>query len=230
MNKQEQNQNADGAANKNRVTWQTITETMADPGFTPEQLPELWRQALKPGETAMPEKLRGRWRHGIDVMYQRCETYPQHTKLMSVIDGMPAEASGGANWFAIQAHDLLRQATPLQLQEALEHERQIHPTGRRVVSSHILTWAVIEQLTGPVIEQLSWNSGVASWVSKPGTGPTFRDRWQHIGEYIQNHLLDGNKDAWAVFYGIIDTGSNIGDAAELAKTIEQQTQPFPKKA
>ena len=69
------------------------------------------------------------------------------------------------------------------------------------------------QLTGPVIEKLLWSAVFDLW---PVT-PEDRDQWGHVREHIQQEMLDGNDDAWAVFRGIAET-------AVLAVAIAQQNR------
>ena len=221
MHKPNQQQDPAGdAANQAEtvLTLQAITETMEHPEFTPEQLPALWQQAIEPGDM-LAERV-GAWKHGIETMYRRCETYPQYTKIAVILAGIPRGAWHDTGWDVAQAHNLLRRATPEQLQQALEHEQQ-HPEEQWSVSNHILTWANIEQLTGQVIKQLEWNSGITAWATTPEDGTTGHDRWRHISEHIQQQLLGGNKNAWTVFHGIVGPGTRIGAAAELANAIEQ---------
>ena len=230
MNKPEpEQQNPDGGVEapdtgqaKPGMTLQAITETMADPEFTAEQLPELWQQLAEDGRAPLSRFPRYRWKRGIEAMYSRCAIYPQYTELVVVLGEMPAEAWHATDQTSKQVHKLLRQATPKQLQQALDYERQ-HPQTMRLVGNHILSWAVIEQLTGPVIEQLGWDDRLADTATRPTASP--RDRWRHIREHIQQDLLDDSSNAWVVLCGIAEPGTPIGIIAELAIAIEQQTRP-----
>ena len=203
----------------NGIALQTITETMEHPGFTAEQLPELWQQVLEPDDY---ERVCA-WNDGTDVMYRRCETYPQHTKIAAVLSGLRF-GWRDADWVVTQGHNLLRQATPEQIREALTWEQQ-HPENPWSVSDHVLEWAAGEQITGPVIEQLEWQDWFQPWTTTPEDGNTDNDRWLHIREHIQQRLLGGDKDAWVVFHGIVEPGTRIGAVAELANSIEQLTAP-----
>ena len=226
MHKPNQQQNPDGDAPlvtnqaKTGLTVQAIWETMKRPECTAEQLPALWQQVMEPGETRLNCDRLDQWLRGIGAMYRRCETYPQHAKIAVVVSGMPNSAWRSDDWIMAQARNLLKQATPEQLQQALACGQQ-HPTGWWQPSDHILTWAAIEQLTGQILEQIDWNSGMAAEVTTPGDETTGHDRWRHIVEQIQQQLLDGDKNSWTVFHGIVEPGNNIGDSAELAKAIEQ---------
>ena len=225
MNKANQKPGSGSAPNTNQadpvLAPQTITDTMENPAFEAEQLPELWQQAMGPDGAALTSERRDLWRHGIETMYRRCETYPQHAKLMVVLAGMLPGAWYDVGLSATQAHGLLKQATPEQIREALTWEQQHRPVGQGSVSNHVLAWAGIDQLTGPVIEQLSWNSGMATRATRPSDGTVAVHRVQRINEQIQNQLLDGDNNAWVVFLGIVEPGTRIGDAAELAKAIAQ---------
>ena len=212
----------DGDQTKHGLTLQTIVETMADPEFTTEQLPELWQQAVEQrGGRCVPE-LRDRWQHGIDGMSRRCTTYLQLVKLGAVVDGMPVGAWYDSGLFAEQARRLVGQATPEQLIQTLETAMQ-HPQTMRLVGNHILSWATAEQLTGPVIEQLGWDDRLADTATRPEPGP--RDRWRHIREHIQQDLLDDSSNAWVVLCGIAEPGTRIGIIAELAIAIEPDNRP-----
>ena len=238
MNKPEQQTDEDDAdprgANQAETgeTLQAITDAMEHPEFDAEQLPALWQQAMEPDDIVFEQvgawnAWLGVWNDRIEAMYRRCATYPQHTKISVVLSGMPPNTWHDTGWDAAQAHDLLRQATPAQLRQALEYERQ-HPKAQWSTSAHIMTWADIEQLTGQIIEQLEWNSVIATRATTPGDEHRRFDRWCHISEHIQQQLLGGDNNAWTVFHGIVEPGTRIGDAVELANTIEQQTPYGPK--
>ena len=220
---------------------ETITETMQHPAFTPEQLPELWQQIETDRQQGIvPDNTRNRWNNGIEAMYRRCETYPQHAKLAVVLSGLPPVTWHNPLPVLHQGHNLLEQATPEQLLQALKHE-QTHPEGWWTASNHILTRATTEQLTGPVIEQLQWEDGILDWATTPkNTAAThnpardparplariqqretaLRSRCRHIVEHIQQHLLAEDSNAWNIFLGIVEPETIIGDTAELAHAIE----------
>ena len=234
MHKPEQQQDPGGdAANQAEtvLTLQAITETREHPEFTPEQLPALWQQAAEPGGTPINRLRRDRWMHGIDAMYRRCETYPQHAKLAAILSGMPNSAWHETGWIVTQADDLAHQATPAQLQQALAHEQQ-HPEEWWLASDHVFACATVEQLTGQVIEQLAWQDWFLTYATTPGLRTMDYDlegarsrRTRHVVEHIQQRLLEGNNNAWTVFLGIVGRGTVIGTAIELANAIEQQNRP-----
>ena len=208
-----------------------MTETMEHPEFNTEQLPELWQQSMGhvvTGTSTCYEL----WNDGIEALYRRCETYPQHAQLARTLSGMPDDAWCDTGKIAAQADDLARQATPTEIQQALVHERQ-HPESWWKASDHILTWATDEQLTGEAIEQLPWNNHLLDYATTAeqlaAMDPAFEQvrsrRRQHIVEHIQQQLLGGNSSAWVVFLGIIEPGTRIGDAAELANAVAQQNGP-----
>ena len=208
---------------KPETTLKAITGTMADHGFTPEQLPELWQQAMEPSGHLSAERQQA-WNDGIKAMYSRCETYTQHTKIAIIQSAMPYSARSQTGWTAAQAHKLLQQATPEQIRQSLAYEQQ-HPGSCWQGSDYILTWANIGQLTGPVIEQLEWNIKLAVWTTAPGDGTTTRGRGRHISEHIQQQLLEGNDNAWNMFLGIVGPGTRIGAAAALAIAVELKNRP-----
>ena len=196
---------------------------MKHPTFTVEQLPELWEQITEPDGTLPSSGHRDRWFDGITVMWQRCETYPQHAELAGTLFGMPNGAWHETERDLAHVDELLQQATSAQLLQAIEHE-QHHPRKRWSISYHILSQAGIAQLTGQVIEQLKWDVAM-TWMAaadsltleKPGN-----EQWRHVSEHVRQHLLDGDNNAWTVFHGIISEGDRIGEAAALAAAIEQQ--------
>ena len=214
----------DGEQTKHGLTLQTIYETMKHPEFAAEQLPELWQQVADPGGTPLTRLRRDRWQHGIEAMYLRCETYPQHTKLAGVLNGLPPDAWHTTGWIMTQGRDLLQQATNGQLLHALAQEQQ-NPPEQQIASYHILMRAGVEQLTRQIVEQLTWrHSEPAAWAAMVENGPD-DDRRRHIAETIQQQLLEDNDNAWPVFLGIIEPGHTIGDTAALAAAIEQQHHP-----
>ena len=227
MNKQNQPQHAAGGVHRcdDQATTQlkqTIAETVEQPEFGPDQLPELWQlveasSLMKDGCITCWQS----WSDEIETLHLRCETYPQHAKLAAVLDGLPAIAWHNPSWAAGIANTLLKQATPAQLQEALAHEQQ-HPNGWWGVSSHILAGATIEQLTGAVIEQLRWSHWMVMVSRGDGWGD---DREHYVVEYIRQQLLGGDANAWTVFCGIAKEGPPIGVAAQIANAVEQQNRP-----
>ena len=241
MHKPNNQADVDGAAPR----LETITATMEDSAFTAEQLPGLWQQieaaGLAGGEPvtralsmddvvwqqieaanrADADPTRSVWRKGIEAMYRRCDTYPQHTQLAITLAAMPADAWHTPGRAVNHAINLLKQATPEQLIQALEHERQ-HPDAWWTVHSHLLIqWHVTaEQLTGPVIEQLLWSDRLHEYATTAEPPNTERDAWRRIIEHIQQQLLGGNENAWDVFLDIADPGTPIGDIAAVAAAIE----------
>ena len=206
----------------------TITETMNDPSFTPEQLPALWQQLE---ETFTGTELFGQsrlcWDAGIETMYRRCETYPQHAAIAAILAGLAPRAWHETGWTVAQGDDLAERATPEQLLETLTNEQNLSKRWWNA-SNHITASATVEQLTGPVIEQLPWNHRYLDnkTADKPGIMDydfeAVRDRRRkHIVEHVQQQLLHGNKHAWETFLGIADNETIIGDTARLAHAIEQ---------
>ena len=222
------------------VVLQALTETMEHPEFTAEQLPELWHQTVgqhdtEPGETPLDRLRRDRWKQGIDAMYRRCATYPQYAQLAVILSAMPNSAWRDTGRIIHQSDELLEQATPTQLRQALIYEQQ-HPEGWWRASDHILASATVEQITGPVVEQLTWHDWFRIYATTPGIrdiDPAFEDsKWRrvrHIVTHIQQQLCGGNDNTWAVFLGIVDRGTVIGETAELANTVEQQTAAAPAR-
>ena len=212
MNKPEQNLGSAGDG----MSTEMITEIMADPAFTAEQLPGLWQQIADPAATLDDSVFCG-WRDGLEALYRACETYPQHTRIVAALDGLPSDARRHDDWIRDQASDLLRCAAPEQLMQALTYEQ--HPDGW-LVSSHILHFATVEQLTGPVIERFRWNPWLTVWVNA-GYGPSQAEpQLRHIVDHIRQRLLAGDRNAWTVFLGIAETGMVIGETAKLAAAIE----------
>ena len=215
----------------------TITESMNDPAFTADQLPALWLRATVIEASELVRRggglvqRRNSWRRGIENLFGRCETYPQHAAIMSILSSMPGDAWHDTEQTAQQGTELAEQATPDDIQHALAYEQQ-HPAGWWRVSDHIIPRATPEQLIGPVIEKLEWNGRFLPIAAarKPPTTETERDRWTRIVEHIQQRLLNGNDNAWAVFQGIVSRGTVIGEAAELANAIEHQRRPGPTTA
>ena len=204
MNKQENH--LDDAGRTNTDLWlDAITETMAEPGFTPEQLPGLWQRAepytLAGTSAGSSADYWDSWRAGVEAMYRRCETYPQVAKLTGVLSGMPRAARHHTDWIRNQTDLLVRCATPEQLRQALAYEHQNHPTAPWPIQNHILHQTCAEQLTGPVIEQLHWEARFL--VGVPGDR-----RWRrnvgHVLGLVQQQLLAGDSNAWDVFCGIAE--------------------------
>ena len=159
-------------------------------------------------------------------MYQRCETYPQHAKLVAVIAGMPKTAWYHTNDAAVHGDDLLKQASTEQLVQALKHEQNHPPESWWKASDHILLQATDKQLTGPVIAQLTWTEYFLG--GEAGPHNMTAGRWQHIIGHVQQNLLEGNNNAWNVFCGIVNDGNAIGDTAKIALAVEHQHRPNPK--
>ena len=206
MNKQPRNDET-GAAYA-----ETVIETMKHPDFAPEQLPEQWQQLTNQGVTpqTLGRELRECWRDGIETLWQRCGTFPQHAKLAAALSGLPDRAWHSTKQATTHAGGLLRQATTGQLVQALKHE-QAHPGGWWKASSHILATGAAEQLTRPVIEQLPWGDTQSSAIQ--------HQRRQLVIEHIQQQLLENNKAAWNVFCGIVDAGTIIGEATAVAAAV-----------
>ena len=223
MTKPEQHQDdgrGDSAAPaETGLTVEAITETMKDPAFTPEQLSGLWQRIeakIRAGSDDVECWIQ--WDAGIEAMYRRCGTYLQHATLAVALSEMPKDAWHETSRIIHQGKDLVEQATPEQLRQALEHEQQ-RPGKQRTASSYILSAATVDQLTGPVIEQLPWDDLM---LIGGRSHSALRDlaRSRHIVEHVQQQLLGGN-NAWTVFLGIVEPGMLIGEAAELANIIEQ---------
>ena len=201
-----------------------IIETMKDPEFAVDQLPGLWQQIADCDEWP-PDEQRTAWQTGVDWMFMCCETYPQHMKLFSAVIGLPGSAWSITGRVRVHGSDLLKQATPEQLLQALEHERQ-HPYSWWSPNGQIRFCATVEQLTGPVIEHLRCDMELIDWMSAPDVWPvSMGTRRRHIVEHVQQRLLGGDKAAWTVFLGIVDPETSIGEAAALAVAIAQQHRP-----
>ena len=235
MNKQNEENNSIGAAGsaaqkqkKPGMTLQTITEALEHPELSAEQLPELWRQAMEPGD--MLDERTKAWNYGIETVYRRCETYPQHTKLAVIVSGMPQSAWRDSGWVIARGNALLRQATPTQLQQALICEQQ-HPEGWWWASDHILAFAAVEQITEAVIEQLAWRDWLLTYTADTPQTMHYdsekarQRRARHIVGCVQQRLHGGNDNAWAVFLGIVEHGTVIGPTIELANAVAQQNGP-----
>ena len=204
-----------------------ITATMKRRGYDPEQLPELWQQ-LTDDDGVVESGHRSRWCDGVEAMYRRCETYLQYLKITDAINGIPGCAkppAPGQAEIGRRGGDLLRQSAPEQLRQALAWAQQQSVFTRHIANSDILKCATVEQLTGPVIEQLQWNGVYADCGTPPGNEAPEHWRDRHIVAHIQQQLLGGDENAWNVFLGIVDGDTAIGDAAELARVIEQQDRP-----
>ena len=236
MNKPEQDVGADTDVSstgdnqaKPCLALQKITETMENPGFDPEQLPELWKQLIGP-YTPQNHQLYEQWWSGINAMFKRCETYPQYSNLAVILSEMPDSAWHYPDWAVNQAQDLFHQATPEQIRQALKYEQQ-HPGSWWSVDDDVLEWATVEQLTGHVIEQLTWHDWLHDYATDPeqhqaqttntGLSPMSPSRRRHIVEHVHHQLLGGDDNAWHAFLGLADDGTLIGDTAELVLTIEQ---------
>ena len=164
-------------------------------------------------------------------MYLRCGTYPQHKNVTAVLSEMPWDAWRYTETIDTQAADLARQATPEQLIQAMALDKQ-RPDGWWDAIGHVLSWATAEQLTVPVIEQLRWDDELyyVPMLGTPGNEDCLYEdgdpRWRHIVEHIQQRLLGGDKHAWEMFLGIVEEGTPIGEAAELANAVEHQHRLF----
>ena len=211
----------DGHANKPPSS-EPVTEVMHDPGFDAEQLPELWQQITGPHGIVGIGHL-ARWRLGVEAMYRRCGTFPQYAKIAAVLAGLPPLA-----WHNPKTEprlgDMLGRATPEQLLQALIFENQ-WPRGSWRASELILTEAAVEQLTGPVVEQLPWHRWILVWGSYPPVDSGDIALLSHISEHIQKHLLGGDKHTWEMFLEIVEEGTPIGETAELVVAINQQHRP-----
>ena len=228
MNKPEQDTDVDDDVNQTKHDkWlQTIAETIENPDTAAEQLPEIWRQATNPNGTWPTQLLQERWNDAVETMFRNAGTYPQHAKLAVALSETPPGAWQATGWIKNQAGELLKQATTDQVLQALEYDQEHPENRRRQVSDHVQIWADIEQLVGPVIAQLQWDDGLAAWADTPDDESigSARDR-QRIVETIQQELLNGDNNAWAVFRGIVEPGHSIGETAALAVAIEQQNRP-----
>ena len=205
----------------NGIRPETVTETMTKPEFVAEQLPELWQQT---GPFVVPEadEWADAWDAGVDAMFRRCETYPEHAKIRVVLYGMEDDAWYYRTDIADHGDDMLQEADTEQLLQALAHEQQHTPHGGPI-TDQILMRGTVEHLTGPVIEQLRWvNHFFGGEVELWDDEEVLR---RHIIEHVQQHLLGGNKHAWTVFFGIISEDMLIGGAAKIAHAIETQHQP-----
>ena len=243
MNKQTNKTGPAQRRRKEKAEWRelnTITNTMQKPAFDGDQLAALWPQiAFADGQARSFNRL-DIWRCELDTMYRRCETYPQYTKITVRLSELPNRAWITNNWIADRADELLQQATPEQLVEALMHEQQ-HREGWWTVSGDILTHAapeqltgtVIEQLTGPAIEMLGKNAGRFAEVN--GTAWEADDAgWArqvgHVENHIRQHLLDGDDNAWDMFLGVADADTTIGDVVQIINAVEQDDSQNRHKA
>ena len=221
MNKQKHGPDSDDDG----LSPEKLIETMTDSGFTPEQLPALWQHYADQDLIPMSRARHDSWHDVIDNVYRRCETYPQHVEIAVVLSELPHSAWRRAGWLGDQINDLLKQAAPEQIQQALRHE-QHHPAGWWAASPHILQRATVDQLTGPVIDQLQWEARIALCADDLPDLTMEQRRRRHIVNHIQQRLLGSDSEgAWAVFCGIANDGTRIGDIAELANAIEQQNRP-----
>ena len=214
MNKQ--NQNLDSAGDG--LSPEKIIEIMANPEFTAEQLPGLWQQIIQLAAIARPAPLicQERWCRGLDAMYRRCETYPQHAKLAVVLSGIPYTAYmtgfdpwDKPGWLVEQAKNLVQQATSAQLLEALEYEQQ-NMGGWGPATADILAYITEEQLTDELVEQFPWRDEL---FLRP-------DIFRQI-----TVLLRADMNAWIVFRGIVEVGQPVGEAVELTNAIVQKRRP-----
>ena len=226
MNKQNQPNTAGNDPAETGTTAQTITEIMTQPGFAAEQLPELWQTTG--GRCDLHDEWANAWNDGVDTMFRRCETYPEHAKIRAVLSGMPDGAWYYRTHISDHGDDMLKQADTEQLLQALAHEQQ--HTDDWPTTHQILLWGTIEQLTGPVIEQLRWCNALNHYATGPPRPllpereSAYRQRIRRIVEHTQQ-LFENNKNAWATFLGIAEPNLTIGDTARLALAIEHQHRP-----
>ena len=199
------------------------TSKLCTPDFAPEQLPEVWRQLTEPGSRPLDQARQKLWNYGIEAIYRRCETYPQYTAATSILSSMPADAWHDTARATDHGISLARQATPEHILQALAHEQR-HPGGWWRVSEHILSWAGVEQMTGPVIEQLEWDRHLSNTAvtTKQARLPIL---WSHIVEHTKQHLLADDSNAWEIFLSIAKEGATISENAELAHAIEHKQRP-----
>ena len=210
---------------------------MNDPGFGPEQLSELWYQIIDEQHTPGGSRLQtlsarlDSWDAGIEAMYRRCETYPQHAKLVVTVAALPKGARHNPDEVRDRGDKLLEQATTEQILQALKYERQ-RLEEQPIISSHVLTQAIREELTlaWQVVEQLPWDDRLLTWAAAATAGTVEHDAWLRLVEVIQQHLLGGNENAWSMFLGIVEDGTLIGEAAALANAIEHQHRPTRHRA
>ena len=138
---------------------------------------------------------------------------------------MPRIAWKATEWIVAQADSLLTQATPEQLQQALIEAQQHPVNGWWSVHDHILGWAEPEQLTRQVVEQMPWCSWFRTYQDRNyDYVDAISRRGEHIVRHVQQQLLEDDNDAWAIFLGIVETGSIIGITAELANAIAQKNR------
>ena len=216
------NQQPDTTGNT-AMSSETIAATITDPEFLLKDLPALWQRITEPDGTLSDAAHRG-WHTGLESLYRASGTYPQYTAIVAALTGLPSGAKCYDAWLRDIADDLARRATPGQLRQGLACEQQ-HPDCWSV-SSHILHCVTVEQLIGPVIEQLAWNPWLAGWESLSGAPHTTPERTaRHVVEHIRHQLLGADKAAWAVFLGIVEPGMIIGPTAALACAIEHQDNP-----
>ena len=198
---------------------------MADPTFDAEQLAELWARITETGKKMIDSAALRSWNNGIDAMFQRCETYPQYTHLAVTVNRLPYNGWYETPGESARNNKLLEHATPEQILQALAYEQET-PESRWNVTAHVLTHATAEQLTGPVIEQLPWDDRFHDLTTKPDARAVDGDQLRHHAiEHVQQTMLAGDKNAWDMFCGIAAPGTLIGETAEPANAIEQQTGP-----
>ena len=228
MNKQEPTNDKDSGIHAKLDEWlQTIAETIQDPEASAELLPELWQQDEDTDTdlTPLTQIIETRWNDMLETMFLNAETYPQYAKLAGPLSGIPGNVWVGASWE--HGRDLLKRATTEQLIQALQHEQR-YPKNQQwwEASDDIMGWAAIEQLTACVVEQFPWDNRIAGTADTPDDESIGNARCRrHIVETIQQELLNGDNNAWAVFRGIVEPGHSIGETAALAVAIEQQNRP-----
>ena len=199
-----------------------IAAAMVRPEFTPAHLPGLWQQIEDHQTERWPHRREHAWNNGVGAMFWRCDTFPQFAELAAALFGLPSESWGMPAGWLPRFEDLLCQATEEELLQAFEYEKQ-HPGYEnlvagswrwRLLSSLIGRCAAVEQLTGPIIEQLLWNEvWLTTDMHATADRPEVRRRKQHIVDHIQQHLLAGDTDAWVAFLENVDRETRIGATA-----------------
>ena len=224
MNKQDEAGNgSDDGQTKTAMTAQAITDIMKHPEFGPGQLPGLW-QLIK-GPDGTPQHLRDRWDDGIAKMLRRCDTFAQLAETATILSGLTVYAWDTSASVRTRTKTLLEQATHEQLLQALAFQQQ-HPKNWWRASDQIMRWSTVEQLTGPVIEQLPWDAMCHDYATNPGHRAGYesaieskmKQQTYRVVKHVEQQLGEGN---WTVFAGIVEPGIIIGHAIALATTIEQ---------
>ena len=150
--------------------------------------------------------------------------------MYAVLSGMSRSAWRADGWNRARTDGLLEKATTVQLIQALTYGQR-HPESWWQARTHILAFADLEQLTGPVIALFEWNHGMAVAAgTEPDERLDDRSKWRSVVEEIRQHMLEGDDNAWNLFLHVVEPGTVIGEAVALAKTVEQQTGPARKRA